>query len=365
MLLALVNDLLSWCLGIPDRLFPLLNSFPGGPKFFSQGYGNPKIFFDRRSYILDSLRDETYDFQMKGFELDETQADSKIVMSKGKFLSPVANLLPKEAQTCHFQLIEPVEDAKKEVYVIMFPSTGEMGGGSRRAMAKRLAQKYGWCTIILTAPFYGWRKPAAQKAFFIDRVTDILLQSEAVIEEGMLLTRWILQKDPSALVGHTGFSYGAAMASCTSAISLAAGMDGSRIACMPYVGSASPNVLADGVLESGIDWKALTYSADEPYATTRKRLYDIFDETQLRVLAKHEHGKIAVASGVSFSSDGFIQPKYSMALKSQLAAVTSSPPKLRWLPGGHAFAALVRPVVQTQLLEETMQELIQSKKAMD
>lgn len=250
----------------------------------------------------------------------------------------------------------------------MFPATGEMGEGTRLAMAKRLANQHGWSTIILTAPFYGKRKPASQRLFFIDTVTDILLQSEAIIEEGMMLTAWLLNKSSTALVCHSGFSYGAAMASCTSAMSLAGGLDGNRIACAPYAGSSSPSVLVDGVLENGVDWKALAttkkgddmYNSRGGYNTTRKKLYDLFDETQLSVLAnKAAQRKIAVTRAISFSNDGFIQPKYSMALKSQLDPISSRSVNLKWYPGGHAFAALIRPYLHRRLVEDSVQKLIQ------
>lgn len=380
MIKGILYDLLSLFLSIPDLLFPLVNSLPGGPKFFSKGYGNPKIYFARRNYTLKALVDGTYDFDRKEVvELVEEKRGSGIVTFRGQFKSPVANQLPKESQTCYFQLVEPTnhgDKKKKDVYVIMFPATGEMSEGTRLAMAKRLANQHGWSTIILTAPFYGKRKPASQRLFFIDTVTGILLQSEAIIEEGMMLTAWLLNKSPTALVCHSGFSYGAAMASCASAMSLVGGLDGNRIACAPYVGSSSPNVLVDGVLENGVDWKALATSTKKgddmmmysgggggggDYKTTRKKIYDLFDESQLNVLANKAAAqrKIAVARAVSFSNDGFIQPKYSMALKSQLDPISSRSVNLKWYPGGHAFAALLRPYLHRRLVEDSVHELIQ------
>ena len=367
MLLALLYDILSWFLSIPDFLFLLLNSLPGGPKFFPNGYGNPKVYFDRRNSVLKSLADGSYDFEQKKAELVELEKGDGIVTFAGQFQSPLANHLPKESQTCYFHLIEPTGgddgNERNKVYIVMFPATGEMGGSTRRAMAKKLAAQHGWSTIILTAPFYGRRKPPSQKLFFIDSVSDILLQSQAIIEEGMLLTNWILKRNQDALVCHTGFSYGAAMAACASAMAVAGGLDGRRIACAPYLGSSSPNVLADGVLESAIDWNALTQNPKESYAITRKKLYDVFDETQLSVLAKPaaQEGKITLTRSISFSNDGFILPTYSKALESQLAQVTSSPAKTRWYPGGHAFGALLRPYLQKKLVEETVQELISAR----
>lgn len=90
-------DILSLFLGIPDLLFPLVNILPLGPKFFSKGYGNPKIYFDRRNYTLKALADGTYDFERKEVvELVEQKRGSGIVTFRGQFKSPVANQLPEE-----------------------------------------------------------------------------------------------------------------------------------------------------------------------------------------------------------------------------------------------------------------------------
>ena len=368
MIFQVLCQVASWILSIPDALFPLLNILPGGPRFFSGGYGNTKIYFNRRNNVIQSLSNGTSMLNSSTIQLVQSNRDGGIVLSNGQFQSPVAKELPKEAQTCYFKLVEPdvqsspQQKQKNKVYVVMFPATGEMGSSTRLAMAKKLALKQGWSSVIITAPFYGKRKPSNQKLFFIDSVTNILLQSQAIIEEGLLITSWLMDKSEDALVCHTGFSYGAAMCTCTSAISLAAGLDGNRLSCAPYVGCSSPNTLADGVLESGIDWNALTKKPNEAYEIKRKRLYDLFDETQLTALAKQAQGrKLAVARGVSFSNDGFIRPVYAKALEFQLEPISASPVTFQWYPGGHAIGALLRPYLQQRLIEKTVQELEASR----
>ena len=85
MLATLLYDILSWFLSILDLLFPVLNSLPGGPKFFSEGYGNPKIYFDRRNIVLQSLRANSYNFERKNMELVERSRDSQVITSEGQF----------------------------------------------------------------------------------------------------------------------------------------------------------------------------------------------------------------------------------------------------------------------------------------
>lgn len=177
---------------------------------------------------------------------------------------------------------------KPGVFIVMLPATGEVYLSTRLRMARRLAQKFGWSSIIMTAPYYGVRKPKSQTLFFIDSVKDVLLQSQAIVEESAALSLYLLKKKNKkgildSKVYFSGFSYGGAMASCASTFALATGGDGRRLACASYVGSASPVCLVDGVLESSIDWSALKpkHDVNERQVETHAKLYKIFNETQL------------------------------------------------------------------------------------
>ena len=253
----------------------------------------------------------------------------------------------------------------KLVYVFMFPSTGEVSNGPRIAMAIRLAQRHGYATIIPTGPYYGTRKPKNQFMFFIRTVTDMLLHSEGVIEEGVLLTQWIMRTKPKALVCHSGFSHGACTSALTSAACILMGLDGSRMACAPYTGFASPNVLADGLLEHVLDWGALSDEFLDSYEECRHELYKLLNESQLDLVVskvQNPNNRLAVVRGISFERDGVIQPKYTQDMRRQFAPIVASGKvEMEWMPGGHPFSLLVRPYFQQRLIASVVEELVQKQ----
>jgi hypothetical protein len=61
----------------------------------------------------------------------------------------------------------------------------------------------------------------------------------------------------------TGFSWGGTMSCISTVVALLlAGSDGRRPSCVSYVGSSSPNVVADGALANFLDLKALGMSKE-------------------------------------------------------------------------------------------------------
>ncbi|CAB9527285.1 Uncharacterized conserved protein (DUF2048) [Seminavis robusta] len=374
--LSVLWEFWSWLLSIPDLVFPIVNSLlPWGPKFFSQGYGDPDIYFKRLHQTIAAAAGGANGPYMtqhalkegKNLHVKETRRKNGLVYYQGTFQSPMAALFPQESRYCQFVMVEPQQlhsannnnsttstSTSPPVYIFLFPSTGEMGNGMRLAMAERLAHKYGWASVIPTAAFYGSRKPRDQLLFFFNSVTNILLHSEGVIEEGMLLTNWIMsERSPQALVCHSGFSHGACTCAYTSVGSLLVGLDGSRMACAPYTGFASPGVLADGILQSVLQWRALAPSS-------KQHLFELLDQSQLSLLTCHTNdNKLAVIRGMSFERDGVIQAKYTHEMQRQLAHVAADGHvPVQWLPGGHITAGITRPYFQQRLIEQAVQELI-------
>jgi len=60
---------------------------------------------------------------------------------------------------------------------IMLPGLGEITNFPRSDMARFLAVKYGWSSIILPAPYYSERKPEHQTLFFQERMSDVRVSS--------------------------------------------------------------------------------------------------------------------------------------------------------------------------------------------
>ena len=420
---------LSWVLGLLDYAFLFLKILgPVQPKFFEGGYGDIEAARRRQIQSLVELEVErggttapkhktTTRFKLANDDLQwgpTTRPSSGITMQEGRFRSPQADNRPPESAYAQFFLVKPDLEAsaglapqvpnngtamtEKQVYILMLPATGETNIASRLFMAKTLAKEYGWCSVIVTAPYYGDRKPKSQKLFFLHTVEDILMQALAVIQEAAALSEYFLEAQQSPQEGSsprrvclTGFSFGAAMASIASNYALVAGVDGQRLGCAAYVGSASPCVLADGILESSVQWTALKRphagsSGDSPVPSAREILFDELYQTQMdtfilmeacsdqkskkeSAVAQNRNNPIRVIKGYNMYHDEFIKPKYARELEQQIqkcmkggeenqANSGDNAFQLQWLPGGHVFAALARPVLQKRLIVDTVRELL-------
>lgn len=383
--------LVSWCLGLLDQLFRVLNFALGSsrPKFFSKGWGDLESCYLEQDALLEDLAkpnngtQKKYRLENEDITWTMQSQDRKVKIQQGQFRSPLADFLPEESKMAHFLLVEPSsrdnDDSNEDnkVFVIMLPATGEMGKGTRLALARTLAAEYGWSSIILTAAYYGQRKPSGQTLFFLATVRDLLFQARSIFQEGAMLVSYFQNeyskhtktKPTKNKVCVTGFSFGAAMAANTCTLATRMGADGKRLGCAAYVGCASPIVLADGVLQTSIDWKALRSIKDEKreeeYLTkAQERLYNELNKTQLTLLTNgtgsgRADNAVAVIKGMAMKHDAFISPSYALELQKQLLPVTepSNPPVWEWLWGGHVLAALMRPVYHKRLVVSTVREL--------
>ena len=364
---------LGWILGLLDYGFLLLKLLgPIQPKFYRKGYGDIHRVLELQIKTMKSL-DGSDNFKLSDDQLmwgGVKQMWGGVSLQEGRFQSPLAQELPPEAAYAQFYLVKPTKDdgvegmahKNRDIYVIMLPATGETDIFLRLLMAKQLANKYGWSSLIATAPYYGERKPRNQTLFYVNTVEDTFIQAWTIIQETTALTSYLLQKSPNALVCLTGFSFGAAMAGNAANVALQSGVDGQRLACAPYVGSSSPCVLADGLLESAIDWDALRKSKDESHTTTRQRLVSKFYETQMTSLTPETlRNPIRVVQGYNMTHDAFIQTKYALEFEKHIQICLNPSFQMKWLPGGHVFAALARPFLHKKLIEEVVLELIHSR----
>lgn len=89
--------------------------------------------------------------------------------------------------------------------------------------------------IIVIAPFYGVRKPAGQKKWFLREVDDSFLQAIAVGLEGACLLHWAKKTWGGGVpLATAGLSFGGAMAA------FAAKMYSGPVAIVPYMGCLGP-----------------------------------------------------------------------------------------------------------------------------
>ena len=87
--------------------------------------------------------------------------------------------------------------------------------------------------ILVTAPFYGPRRPAGQSGWFLREVRDAFVQAWAVALEATALLHWARLRW-SVPLATTGVSYGAAMAALTSKLYPG------PLAVVPFMGCSGP-----------------------------------------------------------------------------------------------------------------------------
>ena len=390
----------GWFLGLMDSVFHLLRLLPFRPKFFREGWGRDlQAVYGKQEELLNDLqRNGGADCCLRANKIeweDPTLMQGGVSLRKGTFRSPCADLLPPSSKYCQFYEVSPNsshqhetkqrngddrahhhdddDDDEPRVYVILLPATGEMGKRARLETAKYLATTHGWCSLIVTAPFYASRKPASQRLFFLDTVSDLQLQSLAVMFEAATLATHFLSSYAGSYVCISGFSWGGAMSACATTLALlgaGAGGDGGsirdddrnlplqdRIACVPYVGSASPAVLVDGILEQSIDWNMLKGDG-------REQLWREFYKTQLTTLSSRLPDaavrKAALCHAVVATHDQFITQRYVDEFLVQLSTMSHQVSTQR-LPGGHITAMLARPWVQRNAIVAAIKELTMGK----
>ena len=349
-------------IGYLDQLYSYAVRFlaPKHFRFFSHGWGHPSIAFDAQEVFLRQCEKKILPLKnLDEVEWLDEEVQGHVVIKKGRFLSPLAQHLPGDTNKyAYFYLVEPVKPLTKKTMTIMCPATGEMGKRSRMPMAKRLASEQGCSSIILTAPYYGIRKPQDQTLWFINTVQDLLVQSLAIIAEASGLAALYAQQDYQICL--TGFSWGGAMCSVSAAAALLMGVDGPRLACVPYAGCASPKILADGILSHSIDYEALRRSSDESLDSISVSLQNMLGKMQLTTVTDRmtnpSKQQLRVIRSVSMEHDRFIKKGYVQDFFRQLGGLCGKA-NFCMLPGGHVFAALARPFYHERAVVAAIDDL--------
>ena len=367
----LIYRFLGWFLGQVDKVIYLVRFLPSqlGGRFFSNGYGDTERVLRHNDFIFKAVREaksKTPDLLdiREGIQWQpEKTLTGNISIRSAHFTSPCAHLLPMESKKCRFYYVQPVQEFHRaSVVLILLPGTGEAGKNKRLGMARRLAEEYGWSSVIVTAPFYAARRPKDQTAFFVSSAERMMIQGTAIMVEAAALGCYFLSQSPSSKVCYSGFSWGAAMSAGASMMTLACQPDGKRLACVPFVGCGSPSIIADGALESVIDWTALKRKSDETYIENKERLLRKLAEVTMDELLAivSEQGKcLGSLRLASMTNDYFIGSDHSNTFTKQVMEVTGSSTdiKVTTLLGGHVVAALIRPWYQKRFIVEAVQAL--------
>ena len=353
--------------GLLDRVYYCFRFIGNRPRFFADGWGDLAK--------IESLYEEKFKDLASGAKVrvpevlwDESRVESEADLCAGSFVSPQHSNLPNESKLCKFKMVVPAGcprpwhsgttcmAASPSGVVVLLPATGEQGSAGRLSMARELANKNGLCCVIITAPFYGSRKPANQALHYIRSLEKYLIQSAAIIEEATMLLAWCAERWPGVPLCLSGFSWGGAMAS-VAALFASQRLPLASVLAVPYAGSATPAVIVDGLLQDDISWNALAADQSEPVAKTRELLLQELLKTHLVRFCEHigpGGGRIAGLQAVSFQNDHFVKASYAeelYALMSSKCCTAKAPKTLEWQEGGHAVAFLRKARLQTGAIQ--------------
>ncbi|KAF8057852.1 GAMMACAL1 [Scenedesmus sp. PABB004] len=193
---------------------------------------------------------------------------------EGSFRTPCVNriydALPEESRVGRVQLLVPAPGAPRggaaraaplfeqphtSAAVLHLAATGDHGFARRLRLGGPLLQQ-GVCQLVHESPYYGARRPAAQRGSKLCAVSDLLALGWATIYESLCLLHWLEQEGVEQR-GICGLSMGGVHAAMT------AGLYPLPLAITPLLTPRSAAVAyCDGALAPLMAWHALLTEHD-------------------------------------------------------------------------------------------------------
>jgi hypothetical protein len=269
--------------------------------------------------------------------LGRATGEGPLLVQEGRCTSPAAApALPEVCRTMRFQMLLPADAGARPPMCILLASSGDQGFLLRRPLARALA-RHGVGTLLLENPYYGARRPPAQRGASIRTVVDMLLMLRATSLEAVTLSRWLLARGHGK-VCLSGYSLGGSLAAH------AAARSDLPVAVVPVAAAhALDAVFREGVLQEMADWKALGHAAGGP-EKARRRLVEVLSTASVTALPPLSTPRRAIL--LYAREDGFVPPSSTQRLAAHWQGA-----ELRSLRGGHVSAffgghrAMVRAIL--------------------
>jgi len=191
--------------------------------------------------------------------------------------------------------------------------------------------QHGIGSLIMTVPYYGARRARGQSSSKLLTVADYQLQNLAVIFEGVALLRYLHSNYPWVPLCVTGISWGGAMAACIGVTSRM------PLACVPCLGSTSPAVMVNGIINWQLDWPKLMEENAQTLEEAKSALEAEFRGITLSTLvetAPPPEVRICSMVQVSARDDYFVLPSEGEDLYQSLSRACRMH-SIRWVDGGH------------------------------
>ncbi|EFJ51214.1 hypothetical protein VOLCADRAFT_43395, partial [Volvox carteri f. nagariensis] len=230
--------------------------------------------------------------------------------------------------------------------VVHLAATGDQTFGRRLRLGFPLL-KDNVCSLVLESPFYGARRPAAQRGSKLLRVSDLLTLGWATIAESINLLHWLREEGYGAL-GMCGLSMGGVHASMT------AGLFPGDVAVTPLLAPRSAAVAyCDGAMRAAMAWEPLLKELragdrrlDRPETVLRlKQVLETYtDITRYPRPRRTDAAVIVAARDDAYVSCESVQQLHRYWQGSELRMVT----------GGHVSAFLMHQGVFREAIRESL-----------
>lgn len=281
--------------------------------FFSDGWGDESELHEIKA--LPILTEEPTALCV---EWHEEVRHGTYSVRRGSFASPFpSRLLAPESREAQTQWYLPRGHDANTPHVIVFPMTGDEGFEWREKHFALPLLNRGIATILVENPYYGARRPAAQKSFTARTVRDILVMCAAAVAEGRALVRHLESLGYQRL-GVAGVSQGGMLAAI-----VGASMPRPVAIASSLVPHSAEVIFSEGALKNFVNWKALGTSPEDG----RGRFRELFGLGDLARLAP----ALPRAVELLGAKRDLVVPRHSVEKVHQ--AWEGS--RLRWLPGTH------------------------------
>ena len=252
--------------------------------FFSKGLGDMDAIARMVEMAFDPKPPARIEIEWTGSPIRR----AGMVSYRGKFLTPRQHGLqiPQELETAYFELSAPPEVPFDEIergnmpVCVYLAATTDQKYFARRFFAAPLVRR-GILSLVLMSPFYGKRKPAYQREYVIETISDQLMMNMITIEETRALFEWFYRRG-FKYMGVSGYSLGGFGSAYTGALT------DYPVAVIPCAMGANPaSVYLDTLFRDVVDWDGVhdslpTDTMDETF----ERFRQILEATSLDKLSK-------------------------------------------------------------------------------
>lgn len=290
----------------------------------------------------------------------------------GRFLSPLAHLLPPEARWARVQLVSPPPGAPPcRALLLHFAATADQTFVlRRRLLAEPLLTQHRAASLLLMPAFYGARRPGRQTLHYTRTLCDFSMMTHATIAEGWHLAEWARGLTAAggefagARLGVTGVSLGGAMAAVVGALSLG------PLAISPCLGTwTGAGVYTDGGLAPQVAWRALAAEQGGSIPAARAHVRAVLEHNDVGALVARLSGTPGQGPRtlvmVNAVDDGYVAAREPQHLFAVLAPTCGTGDAVhRWISGGHITSVLGRAHTFVAAVVESL-DLLDARLASD